>query len=74
MMAHMAKTTRTVITDDIDGTVLDDNATPVRFALDGTQYELDLSEDNADELRQLLAPWIKAARKLPRRGRPARRN
>jgi hypothetical protein len=33
------------------------------FSLDGKQYEIDLSDENAEKLRQSLAPFVQAARK-----------
>ena len=40
----------------------------VSFALDGTSYEIDLSEKNADELRDAFAKYVGAARKAGRSG------
>lgn len=34
----------------------------MRFALDGRLFEIDLSEKNAAQLRQILAPYIRAGR------------
>lgn len=34
------------------------------FALDGRAYEIDLSADNAQALRDAFAPWVAAARKV----------
>jgi hypothetical protein len=48
-----------VVQDDIDG---GEPAQTVYFALDGTAYEIDLTEQNAAALRNALAPWIAAAR------------
>ena len=61
----MAKQTRTVLIDDIDGTEVDD-VQPVRFALDGTSYELDLSASNRDQLAAALAPYVAPGRRVPR--------
>jgi hypothetical protein len=36
----------------------------VQFALDGTDYEIDLLSEHIDELRGGLMPYIKAARKV----------
>lgn len=54
--------TRTVIEliDDLDGSKA---AETLRFALDGTDYEIDLAEENADELRAHLARFVDAGRK-----------
>lgn len=56
----LARRETVVVTDDLDGT---EGAQPVTFAFDGTQYEIDLSEENADALHQALTPYIVAARK-----------
>jgi Lsr2 len=42
----------------------------VRFGIDGSDYEIDLSKKNAAALRRKLAPFIEHARKA---GRGARR-
>ena len=55
----------TQLVDDLDGTVLEDGAgSTVRFALEGRQYEIDLSEANAQKLRGALAPFISAGRSV----------
>ncbi|NGP28453.1 Lsr2 family protein [Rhodococcus aetherivorans] len=45
----------------------------LKFGLNGTDYEIDLTNENIDKLNDLLAPYIEAARKVgaPRRGRPS---
>jgi len=47
------------LVDDLDGSPADEK---VRFALGGSQYEIDLSRDNAAKLRAALKPYIDAAR------------
>ena len=66
----MARKVSVILVDDIDGSKAVET---VRFALDGTWYEIDLSSGHAGELRALAAPYISRARKIngPRR-RPAR--
>lgn len=55
---------KTVLVDDIDG----DTATEtVTFALDGVNYEIDLNDNNANQLREDLAHWIANARSGTRR-------
>jgi hypothetical protein len=44
-----------MLIDDIDGGEADETIT---FALDGTQYEIDLSKSNATKLREALAPYV----------------
>ena len=66
--------------DDLDESVADET---VRFALDGANYEIDLSSENAAKLRDALANYVAHARRAarapgnrtpaaPRRARPAR--
>jgi hypothetical protein len=62
----MAQRTIVQLTDDIDGSEAADS---VSFALDGTAYTIDLSEANAAELRDALAPYVAAARRDTARGR-----
>jgi Lsr2 len=52
--------------DDLDGRPADET---VRFGLDGSQYEIDLSTKNAKAFRRKLAPHIEHARKAGRRQR-----
>ncbi len=67
----MARTTIVQLTDDIDGSAA---AETVRFAVDGRTYEIDLSTEHAESLRDSLAQFVAAARRAgrvdasPRRG------
>jgi len=67
----LARTTIVQLTDDIDGSAA---AETVRFAVDGRRYEIDLSTEHAESLRDSLAQFVAAARRagrgdeLPRRG------
>jgi hypothetical protein len=54
-------------TQDLDGSAADGT---VRFGLDATEYEIDLNSGYAQELRDALARYVKAAR---RAGSSARR-
>jgi hypothetical protein len=56
----MAQQILTHYIDDLDGTAADG---PVKFGLDGRDYEIDLSDGNAQRLRDALAPYVGAARK-----------
>jgi Lsr2 len=56
----MAQQVNVKFVDDIDGS---DAAATVYFGLDGKTYEIDLSDDNAAELRHSLAVFVDAARK-----------
>lgn len=52
------------LVDDIDGTLLEvGEGETVRFSLNGTAYEIDLTNSHADELRAALDPYIKAGRR-----------
>jgi hypothetical protein len=53
------------LVDDLDGGDADQT---VKFALDGTQYEIDLSKKNADKLQAALKPYIDKGRKVGRGG------
>ena len=62
----MAQRVNVVLEDEIDKS---DAAETVMFALDGVQYEIDLSEDNADSLREALALYIAHGRRAGGRRR-----
>ncbi len=56
------------LVDDLDGTVLEvGDGETVLFSIDGTAYEIDLTHDNAASLRETLAPYIEAARRVSSR-------
>jgi hypothetical protein len=57
----MAKRTNTVFIDDLDGSEAE---ATVRFGLDGTHYEIDLSAAHARELRDTLARYTTAGRRV----------
>ena len=60
-MAKKTVTTTTIV-DDLDGAPIDDgNAESIKFSLDGTNYEIDLSKTNAKSLRDALKPFTKVA-------------
>jgi hypothetical protein len=65
----MAKQIIEKFTDDLDG---GEAVGTTKFGLDGTEYEIDLSNKNEDKLRKALAPYINAARPV-RRERARRR-
>jgi hypothetical protein len=64
----MAQRVQVLLVDDLDGSAADETVT---FALDGVAYEIDLTSDNAQRLRDSLARWTGAARKAPSRARRA---
>lgn len=64
--------TKTITFDDLDGST--NAVTPVKFSVDDSLFEIDLSEGNANELRTLLAPYQAVARPIPlRRGKSKNR-
>jgi hypothetical protein len=57
----MAQRVQVLLVDDVDGT--SDADETVTFALDGVSYEIDLSSENASQMRDDLAQWIGHARR-----------
>jgi hypothetical protein len=51
------------LVDDLDGSAGDQT---VSFSLDGTRYEIDLSNAHAKQLRELFEPYTRAGRKMPK--------
>ncbi|GGL06155.1 histone-like nucleoid-structuring protein Lsr2 [Mangrovihabitans endophyticus] len=66
----MAKQVITLLTDDIDGGEADRT---VEFGLDGVNYTIDLSEENAGQLRKTLDPYLSVATRVGRNGVGSRR-
>ena len=59
----MAHRVTVALEDDLDGGPA---AETVRFALEGTDYEIDLNAQNAAAFHQQLAPFIEHARRAGR--------
>jgi hypothetical protein len=57
----VAQKVQTLFVDDIDGSPAEG---AVRFGLDGTDYEIDLNAKHAQALRDALAPYVKAGRRV----------
>lgn len=57
----MAQKITTLFIDDIDGGAAEGT---VRFALDGTEYEIDLNAKHSEELRSALGKYVTHARKV----------
>jgi hypothetical protein len=64
----MATKVLTTLQDDIDGSKATQT---IRFALDGIEYEIDVSDRNANRLRNSLGDFIAHGRKVG--GRRARK-
>lgn len=67
----MAQKTVVTMVDDLTGEEAEDIGT-VEFALDGISYELDLSDENATKLRDALAQYTEAGRRIGGRRRGGR--
>jgi hypothetical protein len=63
----MAKTVVVRLTDDLDGSDADET---VIFGLDGKTYEIDLTTNNAAQLRNELSRYVARARPVERASRP----
>lgn len=80
----MATQTLVMLIDDLDGSSGDDTET-IEFGIDGIDYTIDLRGYNAEKLREVLRPYVAAARRTevhrparhrgarPERARPERR-
>lgn len=66
----MAQKIITLLEDDIDG---GEAAETVSFSLDGSTYEIDLSDKNAAKLREELALYVSKGRKVAGASRRAKR-
>jgi hypothetical protein len=60
----MATKTTTKLVDDLDGSSTASRTVP--FSIEGTRYEIDLTEKHADQLRKALDPFVEKARRLGR--------
>jgi hypothetical protein len=59
----MAQKVLVQLVDDLDGTSSHD-VTTVLFGLDGVSYEIDLTDDNAERLRDSLTAYVESARRV----------
>ncbi|MDA3648574.1 Lsr2 family protein [Saccharopolyspora indica] len=66
----MAQKVTVTLVDDLDGGQADET---VEFGLDGVSYQIDLSADNAGELRDALANYVSNARRAGGRKKPGPR-
>ena len=67
----MAQQTTVRFIDDLDGS---DASGTFDFSLEGRQYQIDLSDENAAKLRDALAPFVSAARRSGTGGGRRRRS
>lgn len=61
----MAQRVKVTQVSDLDEGIEADET--VRFSLDGTEYEIDLSADQAAGMRAAVLPFVEKARKVTRR-------
>ena len=59
--AAVAQKVQTLLIDDLDGSAAEGT---VRFGLDGTEYEIDLNAEHAQQLRDTLAAYVRAGRRV----------
>lgn len=59
----MVRVVREELVDDLNQQMADET---VKFSLDGSQHEIDLTKENAAKLREILGPYCKAGRKVGR--------
>ena len=57
----MAQKVQVLLVDDIDGGTAEETVT---FALDGVNYEIDLTAEHAAELRDSFSRWVGHGRKV----------
>ena len=60
----MARKVQVILSDDLDENLSADET--VSFSLDGTSYEIDLADKNAQEMREAFSRYVSAARKVGR--------
>lgn len=65
----MAQKITVALEDDLDGGPANET---MRFGLDGSEYEIDLSTKNADRFRKALTPFTGHARRISSRGQATR--
>ncbi|KAA0918189.1 Lsr2 family protein [Dietzia sp. ANT_WB102] len=60
--------------DDLDGTDLGSVANTISFAFDGKEYTIDLSDENAEKFREVMAPYVENGHRVSSsKAKPARR-
>lgn len=64
----MAQLTQILLVDDLDGSQA---ASTVHFGFDDVSYEIDLSQEHADQFTAAIRPYMEAARRVSRARHPA---
>ena len=61
--------------DDLDGSDLGSVANTISFAFDGREYSIDLSDENADKFREVMAPYVENGHRVTgTKAKPARKS
>nr|WP_153395028.1 Lsr2 family protein [Ornithinicoccus halotolerans] len=60
----MAQRVQTILVDDIEGTEIKNGGETVQFAVDGVSYEIDLSDKNAQKMRETLKFYTDHGRRV----------
>lgn len=63
----MAQKVTTHLVDDLTGDTIEEGGKTIQFSFDGNHYEIDLSDNNADALREAFSDYVAAARKVTSR-------
>ncbi|MFJ3957435.1 Lsr2 family protein [Arthrobacter sp. NPDC090010] len=66
----MAQRVKIILVDDVDGGTADET---IRFGLDGSNYEIDLSAENAQKFRDSFQEYVAVARRVTTAGRTPKR-
>ncbi|TCU42687.1 Lsr2 protein [Curtobacterium sp. PhB42] len=64
----MAQKVTTHLVDDLTGDIIEHGGKNVTFSFDGSHYEIDLSDDNVEQLREAFSDYVAAAREVSSRG------
>jgi hypothetical protein len=64
IISGMAQRIQTLLTDDLDPEL--EASQTIAFGLDGTSYEIDLTDEHSVQLREAFEPYVAAARKVGR--------
>lgn len=65
----MARETIINLIDDIDGTKAD---VTIKYAFDGNNYEVDLTDDHAEDFREHMQEWLDRSRRIGQANNSAR--
>ena len=69
-LSGMAKRVITTLEDDLDGSEANET---IIFSIDGAEYEIDLNDAHANELREAMNKYTSVARKTVGRAKQTRR-